>query len=86
MLFVNSNDNLLMSNSKNIKRVIYNLEKQKDSDSPFAEVVFQEKLISSKLIGDYNKTNILAACEIGKYFGVSFDNIKEAIEKFSPGL
>jgi len=84
VLFVNSNDNLLMSNSKNIKRVIYNLEKQKDSDSPFAEVVFQEQLISSKLIGDYNKNNILAACEIGKYFGVSFDNIKEAIENYNP--
>ena len=41
-------------------------------------------LISSQLIGDYNKTNILAACEIGHYFKISLEKIKEAIESYTP--
>ena len=84
VLFVNGNDDLLMSISKNIKRIIYNLEKQNETDSPFAKVDFQNHLISSKLIGDYNKTNILAACQIGQYFSVSTENIKDAIENYRP--
>lgn len=83
-LFVNANDKLLMSISKKISRVIYNLEKQIDNISPFAEVIFKKVLISSRLIGDYNQTNILAACEVGSHFGISVDKIKEALESYIP--
>ena len=83
-LFVNANDKLLMSISENTKRILYNIKEQELSNSPFAEVVFNDSLISSQLIGDYNRTNILAACEIGHYFGVSLENTKEAIESYTP--
>ena len=83
-LFVNANDKLLMSISENTKRVLYNIKEQEQSNSPFAEVIYNGSLISSQLIGDYNRTNILAACEIGHYFGVSLEKIKEAIESYTP--
>ena len=83
-LFVNATDGLLLSLSEAIPRILYNTEKQAQNGSPFAEVLFQETTISSKLIGDYNRTNILAACQIGFYFGVSIEDCKAAIESYTP--
>ena len=83
-LFVNACDKLLMSISSGINRISYNTEKQSNTDSPFAEVSYKNHHISSKLIGDYNRTNILAACEIGSYFGLSTEEIKTAIEGYTP--
>ncbi|MDP4281816.1 MAG: UDP-N-acetylmuramoyl-tripeptide--D-alanyl-D-alanine ligase [Bacteroidota bacterium] len=40
--------------------------------------------IHSRLFGDYNATNILAACCIGHFFQVPGQMIKEAIEGFIP--
>jgi len=84
ILFVNAKDKLLMSISENINRILYNRKKQDKSNSTFAEVIINDYKISSQLIGDYNKTNILAACEVGIYFGISIEKIKEAIESYSP--
>ena len=83
-LFVNANDKLLMSISENTERVLYNIKAQEQNNSPFAEVKYNGSLISSQLIGDYNRTNILAACEIGHYFNISLEQIKEAIESYTP--
>lgn len=83
-LFVNANDKLLMSISENTERVLYNTKKQEQSNTMFAEAIFNESLISSQLIGNYNRTNILAACEIGSYFGVTLENIKDAIKSYIP--
>ena len=83
-LFVNANDKLLKSISENTDRILYNINEQEQSNSPFAEVIYNGSLISSQLIGDYNRTNILAACEIGHYFGVSLEKTKEAIESYTP--
>ncbi len=41
-------------------------------------------MISSKLIGSYNADNILAAACVGKYLGVNIDDIKTAIEQYTP--
>jgi len=83
-LFVNANDKLLMSMSENTERVLFNEKEQEQNNTSFAEVIYNGSLISSQLIGDYNRTNILAACEIGHYFGVSLNKIKEAIESYAP--
>ena len=83
-LFENSNDKLLMSISQKTERILYNTTEQEQSDSPYAKVIFNNTLISSKLIGSYNRSNILAACEIGRYFGVSLEKTKEAIESYCP--
>ena len=81
---MNSNDKLLMSISQKTERILYNTKEQEQNDTPHAKVIFNNTLISSKLIGSYNRSNILAACEIGRYFGVSLEKTKEAIESYCP--
>jgi UDP-N-acetylmuramoyl-tripeptide--D-alanyl-D-alanine ligase len=43
-----------------------------------------QQKIFSQLVGAYNKANIDAAICIGLHFGVSFDNIRAAIESYLP--
>lgn len=43
-----------------------------------------ECIIQSQLVGDYNFPNIMAAVAVGKYFGVSIEKVKTAIESYSP--
>lgn len=52
--------------------------------NPFVRVQFENTSINSNLIGDYNFTNICASIIIGKYFNVPIDNIKKAIETYTP--
>lgn len=40
--------------------------------------------IHTQLVGDYNLPNVLAAVAVGKYFGVSDDKIKNALESYKP--
>lgn len=42
------------------------------------------KDISTKLTGDYNLPNVLAAVTVGNYFGVPAEKIKTAIENYLP--
>jgi UDP-N-acetylmuramoyl-tripeptide--D-alanyl-D-alanine ligase len=55
---------------------------------PFLEVNISKgastMLIKTKLVGDYNLPNVLAAVTVGKYFGVADPAIKAAIENYSP--
>jgi UDP-N-acetylmuramoyl-tripeptide--D-alanyl-D-alanine ligase len=41
-------------------------------------------VIESKLVGDYNLNNILAAACIGHYFGVEPENITNALSQYTP--
>ncbi len=45
---------------------------------------FEEPIIQTQLVGDYNISNILTAVTIGKYFNVPDEKIKSAIENYSP--
>jgi UDP-N-acetylmuramoyl-tripeptide--D-alanyl-D-alanine ligase len=40
--------------------------------------------IETKLVGDYNLPNVLAAVTIGNYFKVTEPNIKQALESYTP--
>ncbi len=51
---------------------------------PFVKIDVDEQIINSQLIGDYNFTNCCAAIIIGKYFNVPLEDIKAAIENYSP--
>ena len=52
--------------------------------NPFVQIRFNDNVINSKLIGNYNFSNISAAIAIGNYFKVSDIDIKYAIETYSP--
>jgi UDP-N-acetylmuramoyl-tripeptide--D-alanyl-D-alanine ligase len=40
--------------------------------------------IKTQLVGEYNLPNVLAAVAVGKYFKVTDDNIKSALENYTP--
>lgn len=44
----------------------------------------QKYPVSSRLVGTYNKENIVAAYAVGKYFGIPSSLITESIEAYSP--
>jgi UDP-N-acetylmuramoyl-tripeptide--D-alanyl-D-alanine ligase len=55
---------------------------------PFLEVALTKGTatgsINTRLVGDYNLPNVLAAVTVGDYFKVSPENIKKAIENYIP--
>lgn len=69
IVFVNSDNALLMELSNTQNRVTYETSK---------------KAINTRLIGKHNLENILAAMCIGHYFGVKESNIEQAIENYQP--
>ncbi len=93
-LFVNADDDLLMEHSAGISRITYGtsvivgLKGILDSKSFLAKGEFcidgNELEISSGLAGSYNFYNMLAAASMGEHFGVSPEQIKEAIEGYVP--
>jgi UDP-N-acetylmuramoyl-tripeptide--D-alanyl-D-alanine ligase len=52
---------------------------------PFLQVALADgSKIQTQLVGDYNLPNILAAVTVGRYFKVPDEQIKKAIEDYSP--
>ncbi len=64
------------------------LEGQVKSSEPFLEVAIHKgaafSSLKTKLVGEYNLPNVLAAIAVGKYFNVTGDKIKMAIENYIP--
>lgn len=89
--FVNVDDKLQAESTKTLKRITFS---QQDSSTdvfiksvkanPFVTIEFNDTIVKSNLIGLYNANNINAAITIGKHFGVSDIQIKEAIESYIP--
>ena len=44
----------------------------------------EPSLIETKLVGEYNLPNVLAAATVGKFFAVPDDKIRQAIENYQP--
>lgn len=57
-------------------------------NDPFLQVEIiqglDDKIISTRLVGDYNLPNVLAAVTVGKFFEVPECRIKSAIENYTP--
>ena len=52
--------------------------------NPFVSFEIEDSTINSQLIGKYNFTNLCAAAIIGKYFNVELNEIKIALENYTP--
>ncbi|MFN5423331.1 MAG: UDP-N-acetylmuramoyl-tripeptide--D-alanyl-D-alanine ligase [bacterium] len=93
--FINSDLDYFEEMSKHIRNKIYYGSRRGD----FSTTVIQEEpllvlevqdqqsgkqKIFSRLVGAYNKPNIEAAICIGKHFGISIDQIRSAIESYTP--
>ncbi len=92
-VFVNAQDELLMSLSENIKRVKYNadsstfkVEVAKISPNLVLSVASarEKSTIETRLIGEYNSTNVAAVLEIGHYLNIPFPEMKAALEAYVP--
>jgi len=87
-LFVNNEDELLLGLSNGISKSTYG----KSGDitglitetTPLLSIKYNNEIINSHLIGDFQFSNILLAICIGNYFNISNKNIKRSIEDYIP--
>ena len=87
-LFVNSEDKLLLNLSKGIMQTTYgasgNITGLISNTTPLINIKYKGEIIYSKLIGEFQFTNIMLAICIGNYFNVSKLKIKKSIENYVP--
>lgn len=96
-IFINGDNPILveMARQRNVKhRIVYGKENSYDcfgkliSAVPYLSVEWeandQKGIVNSKLIGEYNFENILAAVCIGSHFGIGSSDICKAIESYVP--
>lgn len=94
ILFVNAQDELLMTLSACHKRVVYSSEDQMFAADikvePFLNFTLHNSLsqekqaITMSIIGKYNIANALAASCIGNFFGVALPDIASALNNYIP--
>jgi UDP-N-acetylmuramoyl-tripeptide--D-alanyl-D-alanine ligase len=96
-LFVHGDDPLLMTKSKGRKRVTYGRDEAFDASGhavpgagPCMELTFADRErhghhhVATRLIGDYNAPNALAAVCIGQHFGVPDEVIAGTLQEYTP--
>ena len=87
-IFLNNDDSLLKKISRNLNTITYgktgDFNGRLLESNLYAKVLYNKTEINSKLIGDYQFHNIMLAISIGKYFNVTTNNIKKAIESYIP--
>ncbi len=92
-IFINADNALLMKLAENKTIITYGTHKevfckgQQISANPYLTIQTELQnsiLIHSKLVGQYNFENILAAVCIGKYFNIEDKLIKDAVENYIP--
>lgn len=90
LLFVNKDNELLMNLADNINKVTYGTCKNADiqgkmiSANPYLSVEWSGHKIGTKLVGDYNFENVMAAVCVGIYFKVDANDIVEALSSYCP--
>lgn len=88
LVFVNSDNELLMELSDNINRITYTTKSNTDttivSNQPFLAISHNNHLYQTHLAGTYNFDNIMAAVSIARYFKIDDNTIFEAIVNYIP--
>ncbi len=91
-LFVHAEDPLLMQHSEGMNRILYGTETLsahiKQGKTPFMELHWshlgEEFNSATRLIGNYNLPNVLAAIGIALHFGAPAQQIHQKIEAYIP--
>ncbi|MFM7023574.1 MAG: UDP-N-acetylmuramoyl-tripeptide--D-alanyl-D-alanine ligase [Flavobacteriales bacterium] len=91
-IFVNAADDLLMKQSAHVKQRILYQNAGFFGDvralSPYVCAMLrigkEETEINTKLFGEHNLINMVAAAAVGREFGISTANIKKALEAYQP--
>lgn len=88
--FINLQDPIQVEKTEDIDIISFGTESGKyiiapaSSDSNYIAVAVDGVKIQTNLTGSYNFSNISCAIAIGKHFGLSIDEIKNGIEKYTP--
>jgi UDP-N-acetylmuramoyl-tripeptide--D-alanyl-D-alanine ligase len=89
-IFINSDNSILLDNATLLNKVTYGSSSENNTSGRLEQktttltFTYNNTLIHTKLVGNYNFENALAATAIGAYFGVSDNNIKLALENYIP--
>ena len=87
-LFVNGEDELLLSLSNGIMQTTYggsgDITALIRDKNPLINIKYKGEIICSQLIGEFQFSNIMLAICIGNYFNVSRLNIKRSIKNYIP--
>ncbi len=93
-LFVNHDNEILKSLLPQTPTIFYGIQTEAGlqgkvlESNPFLKFAYTDSQknyeIQSNLVGSYNLENMLAAITIGRYFGVSHDQIECALTNYSP--
>ncbi|WNW01654.1 UDP-N-acetylmuramoyl-tripeptide--D-alanyl-D-alanine ligase [Tenacibaculum sp. HL-MS23] len=83
-IFVNPKDVIQLEKTTNANTILFESSIVFVAANPLVKLSFENTEIQSNLIGTYNFSNIAAAITIASYFKVSKENIKQAIENYTP--
>jgi UDP-N-acetylmuramoyl-tripeptide--D-alanyl-D-alanine ligase len=83
-VFVNPDNDIQINKTKNNRKSLLSDKIFFEGANPYVIVNNNGLLIRTKLIGNYNFTNIKSAISIGEFFNVSADKIKDALEYYRP--
>jgi UDP-N-acetylmuramoyl-tripeptide--D-alanyl-D-alanine ligase len=88
---VNADDAMQMKKSAHMNRITFGsskadfvIKKLDNSEDEFLHVLFNKKIIKSQLTGAYNFPNIFAAITIGKYLGMTDEDVALGISQYVP--
>lgn len=89
-ILVNENDEIQIAKTENYEPVITFGKPDSDyyfetfSEDHFVGMAYQDTQVLSKLTGNYNFTNLCAAAALGLHFGIDANQIKQALESYTP--
>ncbi|WP_394665062.1 UDP-N-acetylmuramoyl-tripeptide--D-alanyl-D-alanine ligase [uncultured Chryseobacterium sp.] len=89
-IIVNENDPIQVEKTENyVPKITFGRENsdyqfELFSEGNFVGLKYKDQKAVSKLTGEYNFTNLCAAASLGLHFGIDFENIKNAIENYTP--
>lgn len=88
-LFVNDSDQLLRSLSEVYHSTVFYHTKNdtieiEKSNAPYFSFYYNDYYFKTQLTGNYNLNNVLAAVAMGKFFGITMEDIVEAVANYTP--
>ncbi|AYN01707.1 UDP-N-acetylmuramoyl-tripeptide--D-alanyl-D-alanine ligase [Chryseobacterium sp. 3008163] len=89
-ILINENDQIQVEKTSDYQAKITFGKRTSDyffeifSNDHFVGLNYQDTKALSQLTGDYNFTNLCAAASFGLHFGIEINQIKEAIEAYTP--
>ena len=83
-IFVNGDDKIQVDKTKNTNKEFLNTNVNLMKTNPYLVLNYEGEKLNTHLVGDYNFNNIRVAITLGEYFGISKQDIIDAIESYIP--